>query len=256
MVPAPVAIDRHEHLVAQLLAAANRPLAIADEMILHDLSERFSDDSSYDEMQAPVSQRHAIGLARALQAGALYATAQSPSWDLDELKPLLSAHAAVVAGRQAAAVALREVLREIYPAALRAYLDPAEFIPLKILDAFPEPGLLSGSPSAQSRESAIVAELTASGATDAGTATNAITALRVAVEESRGWNANRQLASGVAETVRQAVAAVRACDAAMAALVGSLGERLNVIGQRHADPGRASRRRTGFARRAAPGTGG
>ena len=225
----PVAIDRHEHLVAQLLAAANRPLAIADEMILHDLSERFSDDSSFDEMRAPVSQRHAIGLARALQAGALYATAQSPSWDLDELKPLLSAHAAVVAGRQAAAVALREVLREIYPAALRAYLDPAEFIPLKILDAFPEPGLLSGSPSAQGRESSIIAELTAGGVTDAGTATNAIAALRVAVEESRGWNANRQLASGVAETVRQAVAAVRACDAAMAALVGSLGERLNVI---------------------------
>ena len=89
----PVAIDRHDHLVAQLLAAANRPLAIADEMSLRDLGERFSDDSSYDEMQAPLSQRHAIGLARALQAGALYATAQSPSWDLDELKPLLSAHA-------------------------------------------------------------------------------------------------------------------------------------------------------------------
>ena len=136
----PVAIDRHEHLVAQLLAAANRPLAIADEMILHDLTERFSDDSSYDEVQAPLSQRHAIGLARALQAGALYATAQSPSWDLDELKPLLSAHAAVVAGRQAAAVALREVLREIYPAALRAYLDPAEFIPAQDPRCVPRAG--------------------------------------------------------------------------------------------------------------------
>ncbi len=225
----PVAMDRHDHLVAQLLAATNRPLAIADEMSVHDFTERFSDDNSYDEMQAPVSQRRAIGLARALQAGALYATAQSPSWDLDELKPLLSAHGAVVAGRQAAAVALREVLREIYPAALRAYLDPAEFIPLKILDAFPEPGLLSGSQSAHPRESAIVAELTASGAADATTAMNAITALRVAVEESRGWKANRMLASAVAETVRQAVAAVRACDAATAALVGSLGERLDAM---------------------------
>jgi hypothetical protein len=224
-----VAMDRHDHLVAQLLAAANRPLAIADEMALRDLSERFSDDSSYEEMQAPASQRQAIGLARALQAGALYATAQSPSWDLDELKPLLSAHGAVVAGRQAAAVALREVLREIYPAALRAFLDPAEFVPLKILDAFPEPGLVAGSPSTQSRESAVIAELTTSGASDTATAVNAITALRVAVEESRGWNTNRLPASGVAETVRQAVAAVRACDAAMAALVGSLGERLNAI---------------------------
>ena len=109
-------------------------------MSLRDFAERFSDDTSYDEMQAPLSQRRAVGLARALQAGALYATAQSPSWDLDELKPVLAAHAAVVAGRQAAAVALREVLRELYPAALRAYLDPAEFIPLKILEAFPEPG--------------------------------------------------------------------------------------------------------------------
>jgi hypothetical protein len=226
----PVAIDRHDHLVAQLLAAANRPVAITDEMSLHGFAERFADESSYDEMQAPLSQRCAIGLARALQAGALYATAQSPSWDLDELKPLLAAHAAVVAGRQAAAVALREVLREIYPAALRAYLDPAEFIPLKILEAFPEPGLLAGSALAQTRESAVVAELTASGATDATTAMNAIAALRVAAEESRGWN-NRPLASAVAETVRHAVAAVRACDGATVSLVGSLAERFAAVTQ-------------------------
>jgi hypothetical protein len=49
----------------------------------------------------------------------------------------------------------------------------------------------------------------------------------VAVEESRGWNGNRMIAPAVAETVRQAVAAVRACDAATAALVGSLVERLS-----------------------------
>jgi hypothetical protein len=224
-----VAMDRHDHLVAQLLAATNRPLAISDEMSLHDFADRFSDDTSYDEMQAPQSQRRAVGLARALQAGALYASAQSPSWDLDQVKPVLSAHGALVAGRQAAAVTLREVLRELYPAALRAYLDPAEFIPLKILEAFPEPGLVTSAPSTRSRESAVVAELTASGITDATTAVNAIAALRVAVEESRGWNANRLLAPAVAETVRQAVAAVRACDAAIAALVGSLVERLNAL---------------------------
>ncbi len=224
-----VAMDRHDHLVAQLLAATNRPLAIADEMSLHDFAVRFADDTSYDEMQAPQSQRCAVGLARALQAGALYASAQSPSWDLDQVKPVLSAHGALVAGRQAAAVALREVLRELYPAALRAYLDPAEFIPLKILEAFPEPGLVTSSPSTRSRESTVVAELTASGVADATTAVNAITALRVAVEESRGWNGNRFLAPAVAETVRQAVAAVRACDAANAALVGSLVERVNAL---------------------------
>ena len=58
------------------------------------------------------------------------------------LKPVLSAHAAMAAGRHGTAVALREVLRELYPAALRAYPDPAEPIPLAILDALPEPGLL------------------------------------------------------------------------------------------------------------------
>ena len=92
----PVALDRHEHLVAQLLAAANRPIAICDEASLADFAGRFTDDTSYDEMQAPISQRCAVGLARALQAGALYATGQSPSWNLDELKPVLAAHGAVL----------------------------------------------------------------------------------------------------------------------------------------------------------------
>ncbi len=226
---APVAMDSHEHLVAQLLAAANRPLAIADEVTLDDMSERFADDTSYEEMQAPLSQRRAVGLARGLQAGALYATAQSPSWDLDEFKPVLAAHAAVTSGRQAAAVALREVLRELFPAALRAYPDPAEYIPLRILEAIPEPGLLTASPSSRSRDSALVAELASTGVTDTTTAVNAITALRIAVEESPRWNTNRMLAPVVAETVRQAVCAVRCCDAASAALVGTLVERLGAM---------------------------
>ncbi len=217
----PVAVDHHGHIVAQLVAAASRPLAVPDEMSLHDFTERFADESSYEEMQAPASQRCAVGLARAVQAGALSATAQSPSWNLDELKPVLSAHAALVAGRQASAAALREVLRELYPAALRAYLDPAELIPLKVLEAFPEPGLLGSAQSTQ----AVVAELAATGVTDAATATNAVTALRVAAEESRG-RANPYLAQAAGEAVRQAVAAVRACDAAVHALVASLVDRL------------------------------
>jgi hypothetical protein len=226
---APVAMDSHEHLVAQLLAAANRPLAIADELSLADFAERFTDDTSYEEVQAPLSQRCAIGLARALQAGALYAMAQSPSWNLDEFKPILAAHAAVTAGRQAAAAALREVLRELYPAALRAYPDPAEYVPLKVLEALPEPGLLSASPSSRNREAALVADLSSSGVADTTTAVSAITALRVAVDESPRWNSNRALAPVVAETVRQAVAAVRACDAASAALIATLVERLGAL---------------------------
>jgi hypothetical protein len=218
---APVAMDRHEHLVAQLLAAASRPVAIADEARLRDFGDRFTDESSYEEMQAPPSQRRAVGLARALQAGALYATALSPSWDLDELKPVLGAHAALVAGRQASAVALREVLRELYPAALRAYLDPAELIPLRVLEAFPEPGMIATGHGVP----AVIAELAATGLTDVTTATNAVNALGVAVEDLRG-HGNPHLAAAVAETVRQAVSAVRACDAAVNTLVASLGERL------------------------------
>ncbi len=230
----PVAVDRHEHIVAQLLAAANRPVAVADELSLLDFADRFADDSSYEEMQAPPSQRRAIGLARALQAGTLYATAQSPSWDLDDVKPLLSAHAALVVGRQAAAVALRDVLRELYPAALRAYLDPAEHIPLRILEAFPDPAMAL---SPQGHD-AVVAELANSGLTDPATAVSAVNALRSAIEESRGWNGGR-LAPAVAETVRQAVAAVRACDAATTALVGSLVERLSTIAVPRAHPSAA-----------------
>src|SRR5689334_20926629 len=226
---APVALDRGEHLVAQLLAAANTPIALCDEMSLSDFADRFSDDTSYEELQAPLSQRCAVGLARALQAGALYATAQSPSWNLDEFKPVLAAHGAVTAGRNAAAAALREVLRELYPAALRAYPDPAEYVPLRILEELPEPGLLSPAPSNRGRDAALVAELIGSGAADETTAVNAITALRVAIEESPRWNSNRALAPVVAETVRQAVAAVRAYDAASAALVGTLVERLGAL---------------------------
>ena len=226
---APVALDRGEHLVAQLLAAANTPIALCDDASLADFADRFSDDTSYEEMQAPLSQRAAVGLARALQAGALYATAQSPSWNLEEFKPVLAAHAAVTAGRNAAAAALREVLRELYPAALRAYPDPAEHVPLRILEELPEPSLLSPSPSNRGRDAALIAELAGSGAADETTAVNAITALRVAVEESPRWHTNRALAPVVAETVRQAVAAVRAYDAASAALVGTLVERLGAL---------------------------
>jgi hypothetical protein len=219
--PCPVAVDRPEHIVGQLLAAANRPLTVTDEMMAREVTERFADESSYEEMQAPPSQRRAVGLARALQAGALYATPVSPGWELEELKPVLAAHAALVAGRQASAAALREVLRELYPAALRAYLDPAELIPLAVLEAFPEPSMIASGQHMQ----AVVAELAGSGLTDATTASNAVTALRVAVDESRS-RANPYLAPAVAATVRQAVAAVRACDAAAESLVVSLVERI------------------------------
>jgi hypothetical protein len=224
--PVPVALDSPGHLVAQLLAASDRPLAIPDDATVADFAERFRDTDSYDESRMNVTQRRAIGLARALQAGVLSAMAQSPSWNMEEFKPVLAAHAAIAGGRQAAAAALREILRELYPAALRAYPDPAEAVPLKILEALPEPGLLTSSPSSRSRDASLIAELASTGVADTNTAVAAITALRAAVAEAPRWNTSRMLAPVVAETVRQSVAAVRACDAASAALIATLVERL------------------------------
>jgi len=149
-----VAADTDEHQVIMLLAAAGRPLAIAEEESLDDYADRFGDDDSPDELEAPPAERRAIGLARGLQAGALAAAVQAAPRELMALKPVLAAHAAVANGRQSAAVALREVLRELYPAALRAYPDPCESVPLAVLDALPEPGLLSSAAATRGRDAA------------------------------------------------------------------------------------------------------
>jgi hypothetical protein len=221
-----VAVDTDEHTVALLLAAAGRPLAIADEDSLEEYTDRFGDDESAEEQAAPRWERRAIGLARALQAGAMAAHTVGAPRELMALKPVLAAHAAVATGRQGAAVALREVLRELYPAALRAYPDPAERLPLAILDALPEPGLLSPGSANRGRDTAIIAELADAGVADIETISEAIAALRVAISETpRRTGIGKTLTTAVAETIRQAVAAVRACDTAAAALVDLLTEK-------------------------------
>src|SRR4051812_38119081 len=138
-----VAADSDDHLVTSLLTAAGRPLAVADDDSVDDFAERFADDDSVEEMQAPPAARRAVGLARALQAGALTAGSLPVPRELISYKPVLAAHVALLTGRHAAAIALREVLRELYPAALRAYPDPAHPLALAVLDALPEPGRLS-----------------------------------------------------------------------------------------------------------------
>ena len=62
-------------------------------------------------------------------------------------------------GRHAAAIALREVLRELYPAALRAYPDPAHPLAMAVLDALPEPGRLTvrGGEPTQTAEEVVAA---------------------------------------------------------------------------------------------------
>jgi hypothetical protein len=228
---AAIAADSDDHTVTSLLSAAGRPLAIADDDSVDDFAERFADDDSLEEMQSPPAERRAVGLARALQAGALSAVSLPAPRDLAGYKQVLSAHAALASGRHSAAVALREVLRELYPAALRAYPDPAEPVALAVLDALPEPGMLGGT-IARGREvsvaaDAIAAHLAADGVADADRINDAVTALRVAISETpRRAAVSRALTSAVAETVRQAVASVRACDAGCEALVSALGARV------------------------------
>ncbi|WP_455430709.1 hypothetical protein [Phytohabitans flavus] len=184
-----IAADSDDHLVTSLLTAAGRPLAIADDDAADDYAERFADDESLEEMESPAAERRAVGLARALQAGALSAVALPVPRDLLTYKPVLAAHAALCNGRLSAAVALREVLRELYPAALRAYPDPAEPLSLAVLDALPEPSLLNGTASGRGREStsatdAVIKQLADEGIADADTVADKITALRVAIAES------------------------------------------------------------------------
>src|SRR5207237_6258948 len=145
-------------------------------------------------------------------------------------------------GRQGAAMALREVLRELYPAALRAYPDPAEPVPLAILDAIPEPGVLSG-PSARAREEAVAAALADAGVADLETVTAAITSLRVAVSETpRRAGIGKTLTEAVADTIRHAVAAVRACDGGVTALVGLLAEKSTPVARPERAPAVATHR--------------
>ncbi|WP_239126365.1 transposase [Asanoa siamensis] len=227
---AAIAADSDDHEVTSLLSAAGRPLAIADDDAVDDFAERFADDESLEEMESPAAERRAVGLARALQAGAIFAVGLPVPRDLVPFRPVLAAHSALAGGRHAAAATLREVLRELYPAALRAYSDPAEPLALAVLDALPEAGMLSG-PTARGRDLPVAAEavakrLAAEGAGDLAAVTEAITALRVAISETpRRGTVNKSLASASAEAVRQAVAAVRSCDEGCAALVATLAER-------------------------------
>ena len=238
-----IAADGDDHQVTALLGAAGCALAVADEDAVDDYAERFADDESIEEMESPQPERRAVGLARALQAGALLATPVPIAANLVPLKPILTAHSALATGRHAAAVALREVLRELYPAALRAYPDPAEPVALAVMDALPEPSLLTAASNGRARDGGaaedVIARLTAAGVADAATIRDRVTSLRVAVAEtSRRGGTSRALTATIAETVRQAVAAVLACDAAGSSLVTALTEQVT------APPPATSRRRT------------
>src|SRR5690606_5615791 len=222
-----IAADSDQRLVPALLATAGWALAYVDDESTDEFADRFADLS--EEVESAPTQRRALGLARALHAGAISASLMPARPDLTSLKPVLAAHSALATGRHAAAVALREVLRELYPAALRAYPDPADPVALAVMDALPEPGALAalgrGRDAATTTDS-VAARLAAAGVGDQTAIAEAITALRVAIAETpRRGAVSRGLTGTVAEAVRQSVAAVRACDAASTVLVRALVDR-------------------------------
>ncbi|MET3428692.1 hypothetical protein BJ973_007904 [Actinoplanes tereljensis] len=223
---AAVAADSDDHLVTSLLIAAGRPLVVTDDDTTDDFAERFADDDSVEEMQAPPAARRAVGLARALQAGAIAAVTQPAPRELVSYKPVLAAHVALLGGRAATAVALREVLRELYPAALRAYPDPSHPLALAVLDALPEPGRLTGQGDSERVAEQVAAELIRAGVGTDDEIIAAVTALHVAISESpRRGGVNKSLAPAAAETVRKAIAAVHACDSACSSLIGTIAAR-------------------------------
>ncbi|WP_308167301.1 transposase [Catellatospora tritici] len=241
-----VAVDSDDHQVISLLATSGRAIAYTDDESADEFADRFADDDSLDEVNASADERRAVGLARALQAGALSAVVGPPPREFVAFKPVLAAHAALAVGRHAAAVALREVLRELYPAALRAYPDPAEPVALAVLEALPEPGLLATQPGGRSRENGTTAEsvaarLVSDGVCDSTTALEAVMALRVAIAETPRRNGvGKQLLAAVADAVRSSVAAVRASDAARAALIETLTERSVPVAPQQQTLGRRS----------------
>jgi hypothetical protein len=224
---AAVAADSDDHMVTSLLTAAGRPLVVADDDSADDYAEQFADDDSVEEIQAPPAARRAVGLARALQAGAITAMNMPAPRELTSYKPVLAAHIAMLTGRHAAAIALREVLRELYPAALRAYPDPAHPLAMAVLDALPEPGRLTsrGVEPHQIAEDVAI-ELTRAGSGTEDQVIAAVTALTVAIGESpRRGGVNKSLAPAAADAVRQAIGAVRSSDSACEALLGTLAAR-------------------------------
>ena len=205
----PVACDATDRTVPRLLAAAGRTLCAVDASTVQTLAAAEPPDAADDA-------RRAVAMARGLYAGALAAAATPAPAQYAALRPALSAHAALTASRVATVGALRQVLRELYPAALRAFPDPGSATPLALLDALPDPAQVP-----HEKDESIVARLATAGYPDAA---DAVAALRQAVTDTP---VPQEPVAAVGATVRQAVAAVLACDTAAGALIREVDERLS-----------------------------
>ncbi|MEV0650393.1 hypothetical protein AB0I28_34555 [Phytomonospora sp. NPDC050363] len=211
----PIATDDGSGTTPQLCTAAGHPVTVTDEEIIG----RFTRDDP--AARQPGAQR-ALAAARALQTGAVTAIAGGAVRNLARLRPLLCSAAALAAGRATAVSTLRGVLRELYPAALRAFDDPGAPRPLAVLDALPEPAA-----AAYCREDEVAHELATAGLPDT---TGVIVALRTAAAEYAP--SRRSGDDATRATVRTAVQAVRVYDDGLKGLAEALTERLKQSGAR------------------------
>ena len=248
---AAVAVDSDDHVVTSLLTAAGRPLVVADDDSTDDFAERFADDSSIEEMQAPPAARRAVGLARALQAGA-HRRGQPPTpRELVSYKPVLAAHVALLNGRHGrrrrpARGAARALPGR--PAGLSRPGPPAGHgRPRRAARA--EPARRSAASRPERVAEQVVAELSRSRRRHRGrdhrrghraAAWRSASRPAAAGSTSR-WRRPRPSRSG------RPIAAVRACDAACAELIGTLAERRPGRDRPGRRPPRPPRRRAGPA---------
>jgi hypothetical protein len=193
-----------------LLAAAGDPLAVGDAGII---AQFISDEPA----AATEPHRRALALARALQSGVLPATTQPAPRDLAALRPLLTAHRAAVVGRGASVAMLRELLRELYPSALRTFPDPGTPLALAVLERLASPAEVDGI-----RDGDVPSQLRAAGHPGAE-ADTAVAALRRAVAET---STRIGPSEAVAAAIRDGVVAVRAAESAAAGLVNVVMERV------------------------------
>lgn len=203
----PIASDDSGRNVVRLLLAAGAKQSHVDQPRAEELATGEPPD-------APDDARRAVAMARALCSGTLTPSVLPAPPELVELRPLLFAHLALVTSRVASVAALRQVLRQLYPAALRAFPDPGAGTPLAVLDALPDPVLL-----ARGQDENVVARLSTAGYADAS---DALAALRDAIKQG-----NNGTSETVGVAVRQSVAAVRSCDTAAGALIREVAERVD-----------------------------
>ncbi|MGH3714962.1 MAG: hypothetical protein ACRDT4_16090, partial [Micromonosporaceae bacterium] len=207
-VRAAMATDTETSLVSLLLAAAGEPLALGDEQTVAAFANG-------EPAGAPDSHRRAVALARALQAGTLAAASQPAPRDLAALRPVLAAHRAATAGRTAAVTMLREVLRELYPAALRTFPDPGQPLALAALERLADPVQV-----ARGEDGNAVGQLCAAGFPEAEVRA-AVAALWEAVADAA---ARRSSTEAIGATVRNGVSAVRSADGVATALVSVIAD--------------------------------